>query len=39
MYVVPEMLDMQRVSEVQQSICVGHLEGHTTLLHLMRKWN
>lgn len=27
MYVVPEMLDMQRVSEVQQSICMGHLEG------------
>lgn len=32
MYVVPEMLDMQRVSGVRQTICVGHLEGHSMLL-------
>lgn len=36
MYVVPEMLDMQRGSEVRPSICAGHLDGHTTRLPAMR---
>lgn len=36
MYVVPEMLDMQRGSEVQPSICAGHLDGHATRLSAMR---
>lgn len=31
MYLIPEMLDIQRVSDVQQSICMGHLEMYTKL--------